>query len=88
MFCVFLGLISIYSKFIIFFVEDEVGELYFLVIFYLSVYVLCGFIYKFVDFFKVSFLGKCKYKLVFVRIKSKWILFRLFVKIVLDLLKE
>ncbi|XP_012870446.1 PREDICTED: HHIP-like protein 2 [Dipodomys ordii] len=86
--CAFPGLSSTYSKFIISFAEDEAGELYFLATTYPSAYAPHGSIYKFVDPSRRAPPGKCKYKPVPVKTKSKRIQFRPFTKTVLDLLKE
>ncbi|XP_021532944.2 HHIP-like protein 2 [Aotus nancymaae] len=86
--CAFPGLISTHSKFIISFAEDEAGELYFLATSYPSAYAPHGSIYKFVDPSRRAPPGKCKYKPVPVRTKSKRIPFRPLAKTVLDLLKE
>ncbi|XP_047610666.1 HHIP-like protein 2 isoform X1 [Phacochoerus africanus] len=86
--CAFPGLISTYSKFIISFAEDEAGELYFLATSYPSAYAARGSVYKFVDPSRRAPPGKCTYKPVPVKIKSKRIPFRPLAKTVLDLLKE
>lgn len=86
--CAFPGLISTYSKYIISFAEDEAGELYFLATSYPSAYAPHGSIYKFVDPSRRAPPGKCKYRPVPVRTKSKRVQFRPLAKTVLDLLKE
>ncbi|XP_008581677.1 PREDICTED: HHIP-like protein 2, partial [Galeopterus variegatus] len=86
--CAFPGLISTYSKFIISFAEDEAGELYFLATSYPSAHMPHGSIYKFVDPSRRAPPGKCKYKPVPVKTKSKRIQFRPLAKTVLDLLKK
>ncbi|XP_070330586.1 HHIP-like protein 2 [Odocoileus virginianus] len=86
--CAFPGLISAHSKFIISFAEDEAGELYFLATSYPSAYAPHGSIYKFVDPSRRAPPGKCKYKPVPVKTKSKRVQFRPLAKMVLDLLKE
>ncbi|XP_004700212.1 HHIP-like protein 2 [Echinops telfairi] len=86
--CAFPGLLSTYSKFIISFAEDEAGELYFLATSYPSAYAPHGSIYKFVDPSRRAAPGKCKYKPVPVKTKSKRIRFRPLAKTALDLLKE
>ncbi|XP_028616883.1 HHIP-like protein 2 isoform X2 [Grammomys surdaster] len=86
--CAFPGLISAYSKFIISFAEDEAGELYFLATSYPSAYAPHGSIYKFVDPSRRAPPGKCKYRPVPVKTKSKKIRFRPLAATVLDLLKE
>ncbi|KAM8897014.1 HHIP-like protein 2 [Lycaon pictus] len=86
--CAFPGLISTYSKYIISFAEDEAGELYFLATSYPSAYAPHGSIYKFVDPSRRAPPGKCKYRPVPVRTKSKRVQFRPLTKTVLDLLKE
>ncbi|XP_040119010.1 HHIP-like protein 2 [Oryx dammah] len=86
--CAFPGLISTHSKFIISFAEDEAGELYFLATSYPSAYAPHGSIYKFVDPSRRAPPGKCKYKPVPVKTKSKRVQFRPLAKMVLDLLKE
>ncbi|KAF3823104.1 hypothetical protein GH733_010540 [Mirounga leonina] len=87
-FCAFPGLISTYSKFIISFAEDEAGELYFLATAYPSAYAPHGSIYKFVDPSRRAPPGKCKYKPVPVKTKSKRVQFRPLAQTVLDLLKK
>ncbi|KAL1769624.1 HHIP 2 [Sigmodon hispidus] len=74
--CAFPGLISTYSKFIISFAEDEAGELYFLATSYPSAYAPHGSIYKFVDPSRRAPPGKCRYKPVPVKTKTKKIPFR------------
>lgn len=86
--CAFPGLISAYSRFIISFAEDEAGELYFLATSYPSAYAPHGSIYKFVDPSRRAPPGKCKYKPVPVKTKSKKVRFRPLAATVLDLLKE
>ncbi|XP_025783631.1 HHIP-like protein 2 [Puma concolor] len=86
--CAFPGLISTYSKFIISFAEDEAGELYFLATSYPSAYLPHGSVYKFVDPSRRAPPGKCKYKAVPVKTRSKRVRFRPLAKTVLDLLKE
>ncbi|XP_029414871.1 HHIP-like protein 2 [Nannospalax galili] len=86
--CAFPGLISTYSKFIISFAEDEAGELYFLATSYPSAYAPHGSVYKFVDPSRRAPPGKCKYKPVPVKAKSKKIRFRPLATTVLDVLKE
>ncbi|MXQ82000.1 hypothetical protein E5288_WYG004844 [Bos mutus] len=86
--CAFPGLISTHSKFIISFGEDEAGELYFLATSYPSAYAPHGSIYKFVDPSRRAPPGKCKYKPVPVKTRSKRVQFRPLAKMVLDLLKE
>ncbi|KAM8816795.1 LOW QUALITY PROTEIN: HHIP-like protein 2 [Rhynchonycteris naso] len=86
--CVFPGLVSTHSKFIISFTEDETGELYFLATAYPSAYALQGSIYKLVDPSRRAPPGKCKYKPVPVKTKSQRVQFRPLAKTVLDLLKE
>ncbi|XP_038205371.1 HHIP-like protein 2 [Arvicola amphibius] len=86
--CAFPGLISTYSQFIISFAEDEAGELYFLATSYPSAYAPHGSIYKFVDPSRRAPPGKCKYKPVPVKTKTKKIRFRPLATTVLDLLKE
>ncbi|EOB04357.1 HHIP-like protein 2, partial [Anas platyrhynchos] len=73
--CAFPGMISSYSKFIISFAEDEAGELYFLSTSYPSAYAPHGSLYKIVDPARRAPPGKCKYKPVPVKIKSKRIPF-------------
>ncbi|XP_021018490.1 HHIP-like protein 2 isoform X1 [Mus caroli] len=86
--CAFPGLISTYSRFIISFAEDEAGELYFLATSYPSAYAPHGSIYKFVDPSRRAPPGKCKYKAVPVKTKSKKVRFRPLAATVLDMLKE
>ncbi|XP_035301149.1 HHIP-like protein 2 [Cricetulus griseus] len=86
--CAFPGLISTYNKFIISFAEDEAGELYFLATSYPSAYAPHGSIYKFVDPSRRAPPGKCRFKPVPVKTKTKKIRFRPLVTTVLDLLKE
>uniref|UniRef100_A0A2K5C4C4 HHIP like 2 n=1 Tax=Aotus nancymaae TaxID=37293 RepID=A0A2K5C4C4_AOTNA len=75
--CAFPGLITPIAR-----------ELYFLATSYPSAYAPHGSIYKFVDPSRRAPPGKCKYKPVPVRTKSKRIPFRPLAKTVLDLLKE
>ncbi|XP_040408838.1 HHIP-like protein 2 isoform X2 [Cygnus olor] len=86
--CAFPGMISSYSKFIISFAEDEAGELYFLSTSYPSAYAPHGSLYKIVDPARRAPPGKCKYKPVPVKIKSKRIPFVPRAKTVLELLNE
>uniref|UniRef100_A0A8B9D9G4 HHIP like 2 n=1 Tax=Anser cygnoides TaxID=8845 RepID=A0A8B9D9G4_ANSCY len=86
--CAFPGMISSYSKFIISFAEDEAGELYFLSTSYPSAYAPHGSLYKIVDPARRAPPGKCKYKPVPVKIKSKRIPFVPHAKTVLELLNE
>ncbi|NWR60766.1 HIPL2 protein, partial [Bucorvus abyssinicus] len=86
--CAFPGLISSYSKFIISFAEDEAGELYFMSTSYASAYAPHGSLYKFVDPARRAPPGKCKYKPVPVKTKSKRIPFVPRAKTVLELLNE
>ncbi|EGV92521.1 HHIP-like protein 2 [Cricetulus griseus] len=74
--CAFPGLISTYNKFIISFAEDEAGELYFLATSYPSAYAPHGSIYKFVDPSRRAPPGKCRFKPVPVKTKTKKIRFR------------
>uniref|UniRef100_A0A8C0AV75 HHIP like 2 n=1 Tax=Buteo japonicus TaxID=224669 RepID=A0A8C0AV75_9AVES len=73
--CAFPGMISSYSKFIISFAEDEAGELYFMSTSYPSAYAPHGSLYKFIDPARRAPPGKCKYKPVPVKTKSKRIPF-------------
>lgn len=66
----------------------SVGELYFLATSYPSAYAPHGSIYKFVDPSRRAPPGKCKFKPVLVRAKSKKIRFRPRAATVLDSLKE
>ncbi|KAM5238837.1 HHIP-like protein 2 [Ctenodactylus gundi] len=86
--CAFPGLIRNHSKFITSFAEDEAGELYVLVTSYPSAFVPHGSIYKFVDPSRRAPPGKCKYKPVPVKTKSKRVPFRPLAVTVLDFLKE
>ncbi|XP_006988673.1 HHIP-like protein 2 [Peromyscus maniculatus bairdii] len=86
--CAFPGLINTYSKFIISFAEDEAGELYFLATSYPSAYAPHGSIYKFVDPSRRAPPGKCRYKPVPVKTKTRKIRFRPLATTVLDLMKE
>ncbi|KAK2497676.1 hypothetical protein MC885_016756 [Smutsia gigantea] len=86
--CAFPGLVSTHSKFILSFAEDEAGELYFLATSYPSAYAPHGSMYKFVDPSRRAPPGKCKYKPVPMKTKSKRVQFRPLAKTVLDLLKE
>ncbi|NXS63166.1 HIPL2 protein, partial [Brachypteracias leptosomus] len=87
--CAFPGTISSYSKFIISFAEDEAGsELYFMSTSYPSAYAPHGSLYKFIDPARRAPPGKCKYKPVPVKTKSKRIPFVPRAKTVLELLKE
>ncbi|NXI91460.1 HIPL2 protein, partial [Psophia crepitans] len=86
--CAFPGMISSYSKFIISFAEDEAGELYFMSTSYPSAYAPHGSLYKFIDPARRAPPGKCKYKPVPVKTKSKRIPFVQRAKTVLELLNE
>ncbi|NXN53682.1 HIPL2 protein, partial [Rynchops niger] len=86
--CAFPGMISSYSKFIISFAEDEAGELYFMSTSYPSAYAPRGSLYKFIDPARRASPGKCKYKPVPVKTKSKLIPFVPRAKTVLELLNE
>uniref|UniRef100_A0A8C4UZU1 HHIP like 2 n=1 Tax=Falco tinnunculus TaxID=100819 RepID=A0A8C4UZU1_FALTI len=86
--CAFPGMISSYSKFIISFAEDEAGELYFMSTSYPSAYGPHGSLYKFIDPARRAPPGKCKYKPVPVKTKSKRIPFVPRAKTVLELLNE
>ncbi|KAM9564623.1 HHIP-like protein 2 isoform 1-T1 [Guaruba guarouba] len=86
--CAFPRMISSYSKFIISFAEDEAGELYFLSTSYPSAYAPHGSLYKLIDPARRAPPGKCKYKPIPVKTKSKWIPFVPRAKTVLDLLNE
>uniref|UniRef100_A0A672V872 HHIP like 2 n=1 Tax=Strigops habroptila TaxID=2489341 RepID=A0A672V872_STRHB len=86
--CAFPRMISSYSKFIISFAEDEAGELYFLSTSYPSAYAPHGSLYKFIDPARRAPPGKCKYKPIPVKTKSKRILFVPRAKTVLELLNE
>ncbi|XP_038649410.1 HHIP-like protein 2 [Scyliorhinus canicula] len=69
--CLFPGLINHHHKFIISFAEDEAGELYFLATSFPSAYASQGIIYKLIDPSRTAVPGKCKYKSVPVKVKSK-----------------
>uniref|UniRef100_A0A8D0FRE8 HHIP like 2 n=1 Tax=Strix occidentalis caurina TaxID=311401 RepID=A0A8D0FRE8_STROC len=86
--CAFPGMVSSYSKFIISFAEDEAGELYFMSTSYPSAYAPHGSLYKFIDPARRAPPGKCKYKPVPVKTKSKRIPFVPRAKTVLELLNE
>ncbi|NWW60939.1 HIPL2 protein, partial [Ifrita kowaldi] len=86
--CAFPGMISSYSKFIISFAEDEAGELYFMSTSYPSAYAPLGSLYKLIDPARRAPPGKCKYKPVPVKTKSKRIPFVPRAKTVLELLNE
>ncbi|XP_027497417.1 HHIP-like protein 2 isoform X1 [Corapipo altera] len=86
--CAFPGMISSYSKFIISFAEDEAGELYFMSTSYPSAYAPHGSLYKLIDPARRAPPGKCKYKPVPVKTKSKQIPFVPRAKTVLELLNE
>ncbi|XP_074673954.1 HHIP-like protein 2 isoform X1 [Strix aluco] len=86
--CAFPGMVSSYSKFIISFAEDEAGELYFMSTSYPSAYAPRGSLYKFIDPARRAPPGKCKYKPVPVKTKSKRIPFVPRAKTVLELLNE
>ncbi|XP_065535890.1 HHIP-like protein 2 isoform X6 [Lathamus discolor] len=86
--CAFPRMISSYSKFIISFAEDEAGELYFLSTSYPSAYAPHGSLYKFIDPARRAPPGKCKYKPIPVKTKSKWIPFVPRAKTVIELLNE
>uniref|UniRef100_A0A8B9RQ99 HHIP like 2 n=1 Tax=Accipiter nisus TaxID=211598 RepID=A0A8B9RQ99_9AVES len=79
--CAFPGMISSYSKFIISFAEDEAGELYFTSTSYPSLHIAFCFSRR-------APPGKCKYKPVPVKTKSKRIPFVPCAKTVLELLNE
>ncbi|KAL9863802.1 LOW QUALITY PROTEIN: HHIP-like protein 2 [Geothlypis trichas] len=85
--CAFPGMISSHSKFIISFAKDEAGELYFMPTSYPSAYTPRGSLYKLIDPARLAPLGKCKYKPVPMKTKSKRIPF-LPAKTVLELLNE
>ncbi|XP_009585943.1 PREDICTED: HHIP-like protein 2 [Fulmarus glacialis] len=86
--CAFPRMIHSYSKFIISFAEDEAGELYFMSTSYPSAYAPHGSLYKFIDPARRAPPGKCKYKPVPVKTKSKRIPFVPRAKTVLELLNE
>ncbi|NXB14898.1 HIPL2 protein, partial [Rhagologus leucostigma] len=86
--CAFPGMISSYSKFITSFAEDEAGELYFMSTSYPSAYAPHGSLYKLIDPARRAPPGKCKYKPVPVKTKSKRIPFVPRAKTVLELLNE
>lgn len=86
--CAFPAMIRSYSKFIISFAEDEAGELYFMSTSYPSAYAPHGSLYKLVDPARRAPPGKCKYKPVTVKIKSKRIAFVPRAKTVLEFLNE
>ncbi|NXU43366.1 HIPL2 protein, partial [Drymodes brunneopygia] len=86
--CAFPGMISSYSKFIISFAEDEAGELYFMSTSYPSAYAPHGSLYKLIDPARRAPPGKCKYRPVPVKTKSKRIPFAPRAKTVLELLNE
>ncbi|MEE6473844.1 hypothetical protein FKM82_010189 [Ascaphus truei] len=86
--CAFPRLINKYSQFIISFAEDEAGELYFLSTSQPSAHEPHGSIYKIVDASRGAPPGKCKYKPVPVKTKSKVTPFVPEEKTVLEVLKE
>uniref|UniRef100_A0A8C8YGM1 HHIP like 2 n=1 Tax=Prolemur simus TaxID=1328070 RepID=A0A8C8YGM1_PROSS len=86
--CAFPGLTGTHGKFITSFAEDEAGELYFLATSFPSAYAPLGSIYKVVDPARRAPPGKCRYKPVPVRTKSRRIRFRPVAETVLDLLTE
>uniref|UniRef100_A0A8C3R3Z8 HHIP like 2 n=1 Tax=Cyanoderma ruficeps TaxID=181631 RepID=A0A8C3R3Z8_9PASS len=74
--CAFPGMISSYSKFIISFAKDEAGRYrYFVSTSYPSAYAPHGSLYKLIDPARTALPGKCKYKPVPVKTKSKRIPF-------------
>nr|XP_033791609.1 HHIP-like protein 2 isoform X1 [Geotrypetes seraphini] len=73
--CNFPGLINNYHRFIISFAEDEAGEVYFLATSYPSAFASRGSIYKLVDPARRAPPGKCKHKLIPVKVRSKRIPF-------------
>ncbi|NXT11182.1 HIPL2 protein, partial [Prunella fulvescens] len=73
--CASPGRISSYREFIISFAEDEAGELYFMSTSYPSAYAPHGSLYKIIDPARRAPPGKCKYKPVPVKTKSKRIPF-------------
>ncbi|KAG8443791.1 hypothetical protein GDO86_009103, partial [Hymenochirus boettgeri] len=86
--CAFPKLINKYSKFLISFGEDESGELYFLSTSQPSAYSPKGSVYKLVDPSRRAPPGKCKYKPVPVKTKSKLLPFVPKQKTVLEVLKQ
>ncbi|XP_069464704.1 HHIP-like protein 2 isoform X2 [Ambystoma mexicanum] len=86
--CAFPKLINNYSKFIISFAEDEAGELYFMSTSYASAYSRSGALYKIVDPARRAPPGKCKYKPIPVKLKSKRVPFVPQEKTALQFLKE
>ncbi|OCT79440.1 HHIP-like protein 2 [Xenopus laevis] len=86
--CAFPRLINKYSKFIISFAEDEAGELFFLSTSQASAYSPQGSLYKLVDPSRRAAPGKCKYKPVPVKTRSKLVPFVPKEKTVLEILNE
>ncbi|OCT77570.1 hypothetical protein XELAEV_18028662mg [Xenopus laevis] len=86
--CAFPRLINKYSKFIISFAEDEAGELLFLSTSQASAYSPQGSIYKLVDPSRRAAPGKCKYKPVPVKTRSKLVPFIPKEKTVLEIVNE
>ncbi|XP_053192232.1 HHIP-like protein 2 [Scomber japonicus] len=73
--CSFPGLINHHHKFIISFAEDEAGELYFLATAYPSTASPFGTVFKFMDPSRRAPPGKCKQKLLPVKVRGKKIPF-------------
>nr|XP_046269805.1 HHIP-like protein 2 [Scatophagus argus] len=69
--CSFPGLINHHHKFIISFAEDEAGELYFLATAYPSAMSPHGTVFKFMDPSRRAPPGKCKQKLLPVKVRGK-----------------
>ncbi|XP_056151415.1 HHIP-like protein 2 [Lampris incognitus] len=69
--CSFPRLINHHHKFIISFAQDEAGELYLLATSYPSAMSPSGTIYKFVDPSRRAPPGKCRHKLLPVKVKGK-----------------
>ncbi|XP_063775497.1 HHIP-like protein 2 [Pseudophryne corroboree] len=86
--CAFPKLINTYSKFIISFAEDEAGEMYFLSTSEPTSLSPYGTLYRLVDPARRAPPGKCDYKPLPVKARSKVILFAPREKTVLEILRE
>ncbi|XP_053315121.1 HHIP-like protein 2 [Spea bombifrons] len=86
--CAFPNLINNYKKFIISFAEDEAGELYFLATSDPGSLSPRGSIYKFIDPSRRAPPGKCKYKPLLVKTRSKLTPFVPQERTVLEILSE
>ncbi|XP_043913791.1 HHIP-like protein 2 [Protopterus annectens] len=82
--CAFPGLVNKYSRYIISFAEDEAGELYFMSTTYATAHSPQGTIYKIIDPSRRAPPGKCKYKPIPVKVKSKTVPFVPRTKTIID----